>query len=459
MPHGFSRMFILKAMLRLRPAQLMLGSFIVTIALGTSLLMLPAATHPGQSTGLIDALFTATSATCVTGLAVQNTATHFSGFGKTIILLLIQVGGLGIMTFSVFFVFLTRRALSMRNQSIMQDVLDQESLSSARQLIRFIFIMTILLETTGTLLLFGNWYTSDTPPLQTLGHALFHSISAFCNAGFSTFSANLEPFALDRPTNFIISVLIILGGLGFVVISDLYQALNQRIRRRTPPHRFRIQSRVVLSWTGALLLLGTALIFILERHRLFAGHSTPDALLLSFFQSVTTRTAGFNTCANGVLQASTLLVCIVLMFAGASPGGTGGGVKTTTLATLGAFIRAGFRNRPNAELYRRTIPTELIQRAVMVLCSSLLIVFAATILLCTVEAKPFMPLFFECVSAFATAGLSTGITPHLSATGRIILILLMFIGRLGPLTIGFALILHQRQPARYTYATERIMIG
>jgi trk system potassium uptake protein TrkH len=445
-------------LLSARPAQLMLGSFASVILVGTALLMLPAATRGGLDTTLGEAFFTATSATCVTGLIVVDTPNHFSFFGQAVILALIQLGGLGIMTFSVCFALLLNRRLSLRNQRAMQEILDQDTLKSAKRLVGFIVLMTFLLEVIGALILFVNWHDSPRPVLSDAWHAVFNSVSAFCNAGFSTFSNSLEGSATDRTVNYVIGALIILGGLGFPVIRDLYHKLLHLFHRRDP-HRFRLQSRVVLVCTGGLLLLGTGFFYLLEYNHILAEQAGSDALLISFFQSITTRTAGFNTCDIGALQSSTLYVFIFLMFIGASPGGTGGGIKTTTLATAWAVIRAGFRNRPQAELYRRTIPMDLIQRAVMVLCSAALLVAGSTIVLCALEDQSFLALHFEAVSAFATVGLSTGITAELSTAGRLVLCLLMFVGRLGPLTVGFALMLRQKPAARYTYATERIMIG
>lgn len=444
-----------------QPAQLMLMSFIGVIIFGTVLLMLPAATTTGENTPLLNAFFTATSATCVTGLIVYDTATHFTLFGQIVILALIQVGGLGIMTFSVSLALLMRRGVSMKDQSIMQDVLDQDTLQSVKRLVGFIIIMTFLIESIGALLLFHAWRPQFSSGWTAAWHALFHSVSAFCNAGFSTFSDSLSGYATNLPTNLTLCSLIILGGIGFVVIGDCYQALKKKwLQPRGPRHQFRVQSRLALVWTGGLILLGTGLMFGVEHAKSLADTPLDHALLISLFQSVSTRTAGFNTCDFGALQPATLFFFIILMFIGACPGGTGGGIKTTTPAVLWSVIRAGFHHRNEPELYRRTVPVEVIQKAVMVLCSSLLLVCGATGCMMVLEAdKDFIDVFFETVSAFGTAGLSTGITASLTAGGRMLIILLMLIGRLGPLTIGFAFMLRARRPAKYRYAEERIMIG
>jgi trk system potassium uptake protein TrkH len=447
-------------LLSLKPAQLMLISFVSLIGFGAALLIQPVATTAGNHTDLLGAIFTATSATCVTGLIVYDTATHFTLFGQAVILALIQVGGLGIMTFSMSLALLMRRSFSMKSQVVMQGVLDQDAVMNIRQMVGFIVIMTLLLEAVGATALFFSWRPYFDNGGQAAWASVFHSVSAFCNAGFSTFSNNLVWFEHSLPVNAIIGGLIVLGGVGFVVIGDFYQALKNKLKRpHGAKHKFRIQSRLALSWTGGLIFFGAILIYWLEHNRLFAGVRTDQALLVSLFQSITTRTAGFNTCNIGALQPATLFLMIILMFIGACPGGTGGGIKTTTVAVLWAMIRAGFNRRDETELYRRTIPVEVIQKAIMVLCSSLLLVCGATMLLAVFEQKPFMDVLFETVSAFGTVGLSTGLTPELSDPGRILITLLMFIGRLGPLTIGFAFILRNIRPAKYRYAEERIMIG
>jgi trk system potassium uptake protein TrkH len=290
--------------------------------------------------------------------------------------------------------------------------------------------------------------------------SIFHSVSAFCNAGFSTFSDNLVGFKYNLPVNAVIGGLIVLGGVGFVVLGDFYQAVKNKLKHRHgKKHKFRIQSRLALCWTGGLIFFGTILIYWLERNQLMANVQMDQALLVSLFQSISTRTAGFNSCDIGALQPATLFIMIILMFIGACPGGTGGGIKTTTVAVLWAMIRAGFNHREEAELYRRTIPIETVQRAVMVLCSSLLLVCGAAALLAVFEQKDFLDVLFETVSAFGTVGLSTGLTQDLSTSGRVLLTLLMFIGRIGPLTIGFSFMLRKISQAKYRYAEERIMIG
>ncbi len=449
----------LVSLLGLKPAQLMLTSFGAAICIGTILLMLPAATVSGVRTSFVDALFTATSATCVTGLIVKDTAVYFSTFGHCVILALIQVGALGIMTFSVSLAVFARKRVEMQRQIEMQEMLDQDTVASIKDLVKFIVKMAFAFEIAGAAGLFLAWRGKIGGDGLTAFHALFHSVSAFCNAGFSTFSDSLVRFSGDIPTNVMIMVLIVFGGLGFTVVRDLLGNFRERALRRSSRLRsLRVQTKIVLAVSATLILAGAVLFYALERGSSLAGAGIGDRILVSLFQSVTARTAGFNTCDFGALSSATLMVVIILMFIGASPGSTGGGIKTTTVAVLWSAIMSGLRKRPDSELYRRTIPAEVIQKALSVLIISLVVVLAFGLVLLYYENQPFASVMFETVSAFGTVGLSTGITPNLSTAGKVALTLLMFMGRLGPLTIAYAF-LRQRRPAQYRYAEERVMIG
>ncbi|MGD9873573.1 MAG: TrkH family potassium uptake protein [Kiritimatiellia bacterium] len=452
-----SRIRGLLSLLALKPAQLMLMGFSGAIGVGTVLLMLPAATVSGARMPLVDALFTATSAVCVTGLIVQDTATYFSAFGQAVVLALIQVGGLGIMTFSVALVALLRKRMDLRQRVMMQGALDHDTVSGVRGMVRFIVLMTLWFEVAGALLLFVSWHGRLESLPSAVWHSLFHSVSAFCNAGFSTFSDSISGFRDSPAVNAVIAALIVSGGLGFPVIRD-FQCRLRHSAEGNRKARLRVQTKTVLTVSVTLILGGAALIYLKERTGLLGDMSTADAIMASVFQSVTARTAGFNTVDIGSFSPAVLLVIIALMFIGASPGSTGGGIKTTTVAALWAAIAASLRNRPHVELYRRTLQSATVYRALAVLCISLLLVTAfACALLCTEDA-PFTDVLFETVSAFGTVGLSTGLTPHLSRAGRLLIVLLMFIGRLGPLTIAYAM-LPARAPVRYKYAEERMMIG
>ncbi|MFC1478775.1 TrkH family potassium uptake protein [Candidatus Margulisiibacteriota bacterium] len=446
-------------LLHFKPAQLMLATFAFAIGAGAILLMLPAATNAGVKTSLIDAVFTATSAACVTGLIVQDTATYYSVFGKTVILALIQLGGLGIMTFSVSLALILKKSVDINKQAQIQDVLDQETLTSTKDLTLFIIKMTFLIELIGAVILFFAWNNRFPDPLRTLYYAVFHSISAFCNAGFSTFSDSLMQFATDMTTNMTISILIIFGGIGFLAIKDVYNNLKSKlIQRKARRFSLRVQTKIVVFTSILLIIAGSLLIYAFEHNYSFESFDLSGRMLLSYFQSVSTRTAGFNSCDMGALAPASLLVIIVLMFIGASPGSTGGGIKTTTFFVLWSAIVSGFKKRRNVEAYKRTIPVSVVQKASTLFVFSLSILMVFTVALLYIEKKVFIDILFEAASAFGTAGLSTGITPLLTSPGKALITILMFIGRLGPLTIGYAF-LSRRRPAKYFYAEERVIIG
>lgn len=447
------------ALLSLRPARLMATSFLFAIGIGTILLMLPVATKTGVRTSLVDALFTATSATCVTGLIVKDTAGYFSFFGQIVILFLIQIGGLGIMTFSVSLALLIRKRIEAQRQIVMQDILDQDTLAGVKDFIKFIIKMTLVFESVGAIALFIVWKNRFHSVFLSLYYAFFHSISAFCNAGFSTFSDSLMRFSTDVPTNAIICLLIILGGLGFTVIKDLFDmAKNKLMRESKKIINLRMQTKIVLVSSFLLILGGAWIFYIIENNNSLNSLSLKEKVLVSTFQSVTARTAGFNTCDFSNLSSATLLLMILLMFIGGSPGSTAGGIKTTTLSILWATLISGFKRRENIELYKRTIPYDVIQKAISVFIASFTTVTIFSLLLLYLEKKVFHDILFETMSAFGTVGLSTGATSQLSGKGKVIITLLMFIGRIGPLTIGYAFTRFGK-PARYIYAEERPMVG
>lgn len=452
-PHRFL------TLLGLKPAQLIVSSYALAISVGAVLLTLPAAVTGGTPASLADAWFTATSATCVTGLIVQDTGTYFSLFGQSVILGLMQVGALGIMTFSVMLTVFMRRGLEIRQQVVLRDMLDQDTFSDAKRLVLFIVKMTFVLEAVGVAALFVAWNGRFESHAATAYQALFHSVSAFCNAGFSLLSDNLVRFADDPFTNGILAALIISGGLGFLVISDLQRAAARKLSGRgRPAVRLRIQTKIVLAVSAILIVLGTAVIFAVERNGASGFNPLRTQLLVAFFQSVTARTAGFNTCDISALSGTTLLAIIVLMFIGASPGSTGGGIKTTTVSVLWATIVSALRQKENVEIHRRTIPQETVKRAATLLVTSMTVVVVVAGLLLYTEKGPFAGLLFETVSAFGTVGLSTGVTPTLSTAGKALLSFMMILGRVGPLTLAYVFTVY-RSPRRYTYPEERVMIG
>jgi len=434
---------------RINTAQIVAFSFLITIFIGMILLTFPTATADGRGASLIDAFFTATSATCVTGLIVQDTPSYFSEFGQWVILILIQLGGLGIMTYSAFVALLLKK-FSLGQRKMVEEMFDEEK--NVYSMIFYIVKMTFFVELAGIVLLFVRWIFVFKDPAQTLYYSIFHAISAFCNAGFSLFSDSLEGFTGDVWVNFIIMLLIILGGLGFIVIFETSgQLRRQKVRLST-------HSSIVLLTSGILIVLGFILFFFFEFDRSLLHYPLPTRFLAALFQSVTTRTAGFNTIPIGQLSRESLTFMILLMFIGASPGSTGGGIKTTTFAVLLVSVYSILRGRDHVVFFRRNIILSSILKALALFVFALFLVMTVFSLLLATEDIPYLQLLFETVSAFGTVGLSTGITASLSTTGKLFIILLMYAGRIGPLTLGLALA-QEMKKIKIEYPDARVMIG
>jgi len=442
----------------LTPSRLIAAGFAVVILLGTLALLFPQASAR-QPLSFTDALFTATSATCVTGLIVVDTGSYFSTFGQIVILVLIQLGGLGIMTFSTLFLFLLRGRFSGGTRDLLSTSFAPGQFISMRKLIRTIFAFTFFSEALGTVLL--SWRFMQTmPTLEAVWHAVFHAISAFCNAGFALYSDSFMGYSADWFVNAVLMLLIISGGLGFVVV---FEVLNFTRRKQA---KISFHSKLVLRMTGFLLAGGWILFLVFEWNNALAGLTPDERVLAAFFQSVTARTAGFNTVDFSLLAPQTLLFVIFLMFVGASPGSCGGGVKTTTFAVLLGMLRSRAQNQNDVTLYFRRIPEATVSRAISVAFFFIILAGAGTLLLSISETTALTPAgeramvpeyLFECVSALGTVGLSTGVTATLSHAGKLLITLLMFVGRLGPLTISMALLVREKKTFRYP--SENIMIG
>ncbi|MGB2706512.1 MAG: TrkH family potassium uptake protein, partial [Candidatus Omnitrophota bacterium] len=422
---------------KLDPPQIVVISFLAAILIGTVLLCMPLATRGSERMPLIDSLFTATSATCVTGLIVRETGTYFSGFGKSVILLLLQMGGLGIMTFSTLFAILLGRKLTIREDLVIQRTMTGGKVQNLNTLIKYILFIAFGIELLGAACLAARWTrTMDWSAGEIFVNSVFHAVSGFCNAGFSLFPTSFSAFLADPYINLTMILLIVIGGIGFIVVMEL-----ARIVRRKPFYRLSIQTKVALSVSLGLILIGALLFFLIENNNAMAHLSAKDKMLGSVFQAVTTRTAGFNTLNIASLATPTLCFFVFLMFVGASPGSTGGGIKTCTFGVLLATTYSMLKNRDRVSIFRRTIPKDVVRKAIVVLFLGLGWIFVAVFLLALVEFKKaayldnfFLRLLFEITSAFGTVGLSTGITPTLSATGKLIVIFTMFAGRVGPLT-------------------------
>ncbi len=445
----------------LSPARLPVMGFGLLIVVGTLLLLTPAATRGGI--GFVDALFTATSAACVTGLAVVDTGTAFTRFGQVVILSLIQAGGLGIMTLSTLFLLVSGRRLSMVGRVVIKDTFTHSHDRDPTIILRDVILLALTIEAVGTVALFAAFYP-DYPAGEAAYIALFHSVSAFCNAGFSLFPDSLVRYRGSLVVNLTVCGLIVAGGLGFLVLSEIIHRLRSRRRFWS---RMSLHSKLVISATLCLLAAGAGLVLALEWGNTLAGLSTKERFLAAFFQSVTTRTAGFNTLPLADMANVTLFIFILLMFIGAGPGSCGGGVKVTTAATLFFLGLSRYRHQSAPQAFSRTLAETSLGKAVSLVLTSLFVIMLGTGLLLMTELGGlshmasrgrFLEILFEMVSAFATVGLSMGATDTLSTAGRLIITAAMFIGRLGPLVIAVALTL-DREPDRFHYATDRVMIG
>ena len=436
------------------PAILILFSFAATILIGALLLMIQGATTIGRVTSFIDALFTSTSAICVTGLAVQDTGTHFTRYGHMIIMLLIQIGGLGIMTISTALAMITGKKLTIRSESLMQNVVGKDNRLDMFRLVRNIIISTLILEGIGALILYQVFYhqTLDIP--NSMFSAVFHSVSAFCNAGFGLYSDNLSGYVFNWTVNLVITSLIILGGIGFATMEDIRYNFLPGFRF----NKLKLHTKIVLTTTFFLLVFGTICLIISEYNNTMQGFSNNQRFLSAYFQSVTCRTAGFNTIDISRLTNASVLICIFLMYVGASPGSTGGGIKTTSFAIIVLSAFAYIRGSKDVTSFGRKIPEELIKRVLALLAISLAFIILLVFILMMVEPFRFDKILFEAVSAFGTVGLSMGITPQLSSLGKVIIIILMYIGRVGPLTFIFALS-ERKTPIKYLVPEEKVDIG
>ncbi|MCS7004217.1 MAG: Trk-type K+ transporter membrane component [Cytophagales bacterium] len=470
--------------LELKPATTFILSFLLLISMGTFLLMLPAMTQGKEgvsykeSMPFLDALFTAVSASCVTGLAVEDTGTYFTFRGHLVIMVLMQLGGLGVVSFTTFFASYMAKGVSLKHQSIIQDFLGSETLIGAKDMLRKIVFITLLVESIGAILIFFSW----DPNLQfknglsdKVFYSIFHSISAFCNAGFCLFSDSLytdkewymtpegETIYLNvremYQLHFVIAIIIILGGLGFATIEDIYHSLLAKVRR--PWLLWNINTKVSVTATIILISLGLIGFFILEFDQL-TNRTIIEALNTAFFQSVTTRTAGFNTMDFATLRTPTIILVIFLMFIGGCSGSTAGGIKTSTFYLIAKSAFDTIRGQQDVVIAYRKIENETIKKAYSVFMFATTYNVIAIFLLSITEADnpeiSILNIFFEQVSAFATVGLSMGITAKLSTLGKIIIIVSMFIGRIGTLTLALALS-NRVVTNKFHYPKGYLMVG
>ncbi len=441
------------------PAQILVGGAGSIILLGTFLLALPEASTSGASIGLVNALFTSTSAVCVTGLIVLDTPNDFTTFGQAVILFLFQVGGLGYMTGATFVALILGRRVGLRNRLILKEAMALPTMEGLVRLATLTVKVTLVVESLAAAVL-ALRFMSDMAPGRAVWYGVFHAVSAFNNAGFALFSDSLLRYRSDLWVELPVTLSIVIGGLGFLALSDLLRWTRREV------HRLTVHTRIVLTMTVAVGLLGAAATYFLEHG---PGHSlraltTHDAMRVALFQSLAARTAGFATTDVAQFAPATLLLFVVLMLIGGGPGSTAGGIKVTTTGVILASLWTTARGRERVCLFHRNIPQEIVQKSFFLASVALFLVIIVTWVLLTVEGTRFMPTLFEVTSAVATVGLSVGdggvrsFCAEFSDFGKLLIVLCMFVGRLGPLTIGIAVLRSERQE-RYRRPEEKVLIG
>jgi len=444
---------------KIHPARLFMLSFALTILTGALLLMLPAASNIAGGMRFIDALFTSTSAVCVTGLTVVDVATVFTRFGQIVVMSLFQIGGLGLMTFTTFFAIFLSGGLGIKEKFILREMMHEDNMGAIGKVLTSLIVLTFGLEAIGATVIFfsiKDFYPNDLG--EAIFSSVFHGISAFCNAGFSIYSQNLaDPMIKNNYVfNTTISLLIIFGGLGFTTILGIPKYLKLNRSPLFAKLQMSLQVRIVLITTLILIVMGTLTTYALEIDSSLKGLSTGDALFHSYFQAVSARTAGFNTVDISAFTDPTTFFYCFMMFIGASPGGTGGGIKTTTFTIVFLSILMYRNSTRDLRIRKRTIPTDIINLAFMIFWLSVLYILLGVFIMSVSEhGMKFIDLMFEAFSAAGTVGLTKGITPNLTDVGKLVDILLMYIGRIGPLTIIFSFI-GERDSSRFSYPDDNI---
>jgi len=438
----------------LTPERMLLLSFATLISIGTLLLMLPISTKKPLS--LIDAIFTATSATCVTGLTILDIGNDLTLFGQIVVLTLIELGGLGIMTFSIFFWKIIGMDISLRTKLAIETSFTYRPFKDVFSLAKQVITIAFIIQSIGSILLFFSW-NEHFPFYKAIYVSIFHSISAFCNAGFSVFPDNLIRFQGDVKINLIIMTIIFLGGIGFLVIMDFKESIIKHTR-------LSLHSKVVVTTSLFLIFIGSyILVLTLLSDPTFSMMPLKHKILVGIFHSVSARTCGLNTMDIGKLNEAALFLLMTLMFIGASPGSCGGGIKTVTFAVLISLLYNRLKGREEVILFKRTLPSETVSRSISLVIGSFFFISLIFFLCLILGVLPpnngsFHSILFEVVSAFGTVGLSTGITPYLNNTGKILIIITMLVGRLGFLTMSYALVVIREKPV-FKYAEEDVMVG
>jgi len=442
--------------LKLTPAQLVMLSFGMVIALGTFLLMLPVSVVEGKKLGIIDALFLSTSATCVTGLATKSVGSDLTFFGQSVILVLIQIGGLSIMTLYSSMTILLGRSMGMKDRIILQDMLDVSSLEELFTIIMDIIKFTFFIELWGGVVLTIAFAFDDFEFGTALYYGFFHSISAFCNAGFALFDTSLESYATNPLVNITVMILITMGGLGFLCLNELKLLFTRKLHYT----RLSFHTKIVLVTSFVLTVSGTVFFFFGEFLNALDGYGLFDKVMISMFQSVTLRTAGFNTIPMTSMHSYSLYLMVLFMFIGGSPGSTAGGIKTTSLAILVQAIKTTLKGRDKVIIFDRKISSQIVVKTTALTFISIIIVSFFVLILMKFEPnQSFLSIVYEVVSASGTVGLTLGVTSELSTMGKLAITVAMFIGRIGPLTMVLAIGQRHHQEGKFDYPDGRIMIG
>lgn len=435
----------------MNPPRVLALGFAGLILLGAFLLNLPIASQDGQSIGFINALFTAASSVCVTGLVVVNTAYHWTLFGQIVIISLIQMGGLGFMTLATIVALILGKKISLKERLVIKEQLNQESMSGLVRLTKYVILATFTIEGIGALLL-ATRFIPEYGMKTGIWYSVFHAISAFCNAGFDLLGDSISPYVGDLVINLTICGLIILGGLGFTVYIDIFR--NKSFRR------FNLHTKLVLLISTFLLIAGGLIFYLLEMNNpeTLAKLTFSERLLASFFQSTVPRTAGFYSVNMGALYDTSIFLLIILMFIGGSPGSTAGGIKTTTFGALVLTTISVIRGDKDVVVFKKRISYDVINKAIAIIMVELLIVVGVSFILTITESAGFLDLLFETTSAIATVGLTTGITPDLSNFAKVLLSVTMYFGRVGPLTMAFAFS-RKHKHVNFKYSEGNIMVG
>lgn len=447
----------LKRHIKKKPSRIQIIStgFFIIIAVGTLLLMTPPATADGKGADFVTSFFTATSATCVTGLIVQDTCTYWSLFGQLVILLLIQTGGLGFMSIGIFLLVFFKKRVSIRDRGLMQESVSALQESGMVRLVKLIIAGTALIELTGAILL-SIRFIPRFGIARGIYYSIFHSVSAFCNGGFDLMGCiepycSLTPFYGDYLVNAVIMALITVGGLGFLVWQDIKDK-GLRIKK------YRLHTKIVLMMTFSTLAVSTVLFLVFEWNNTMQGMTIGQKLMAAMFSSVTARTAGFNTVDTGMLTDSGKLLTVLLMFMGGSPGSTAGGIKTTTVVVVFLYLWSNMRNETGCNIYGRRLEDEVIKRASLVFYINLFMAVIACMVICALQRFEFIDVVFEVFSAIGTAGMTTGITRSLNTASKLIIILLMYCGRVGSMTFAMSFI-EKRTNAPVRLPVEKITVG